>query len=271
MMSVHRIYNRLRSIEKIKQITLTTGLAIGGIVASGSVLPAGAFTLVFGEDINANSNASNIPNSQAAETAFLSNLTGSQTEGFESFNLGNSATNLSSIGATLTTANSLLSGVSTMPVNGRFPISGTNYYEVGSSGGNTTTTITFSTPVAAFGFYATDIENLEGIQLQLNDSANTLLTRARTAVTPISGSAMYYGIVAQNLSETFSSVTFSLSPVSADKQQDRFGLDNLRVATFAQLKAPGSATAVPEPFTVIGTLIGGTAAFRIRKRLKSNK
>jgi hypothetical protein len=29
------------------------------------------------------------------------------------------------------------------------------------------------------------------------------------------------------------------------------------------------STSVPEPFTVIGTLVGGTAAFRIRKKLKS--
>ena len=31
-----------------------------------------------------------------------------------------------------------------------------------------------------------------------------------------------------------------------------------------------AATAVPEPFTIVGTLIGGTAALRMRKRLKSN-
>jgi hypothetical protein len=30
-----------------------------------------------------------------------------------------------------------------------------------------------------------------------------------------------------------------------------------------------SATAVPEPFTIIGSIIGGTAAFRMRKKLKS--
>jgi hypothetical protein len=30
-----------------------------------------------------------------------------------------------------------------------------------------------------------------------------------------------------------------------------------------------TATAVPEPFTIIGTLIGGTAAFRMRKKLKA--
>jgi hypothetical protein len=32
-----------------------------------------------------------------------------------------------------------------------------------------------------------------------------------------------------------------------------------------------SAQSVPEPFTVIGTLIGGTAAFRLRRKLKSNR
>jgi hypothetical protein len=31
-----------------------------------------------------------------------------------------------------------------------------------------------------------------------------------------------------------------------------------------------SSTAVPEPFTVIGTLIGGTAAFRLKKKLKDS-
>jgi hypothetical protein len=30
------------------------------------------------------------------------------------------------------------------------------------------------------------------------------------------------------------------------------------------------ATSVPEPFTVIGSIIGGTAAFRMRKKLKSD-
>jgi hypothetical protein len=39
-----------------------------------------------------------------------------------------------------------------------------------------------------------------------------------------------------------------------------FSVDNLRV---------GEATSVPEPFTVIGTIVGGTAAFRMRKKLKA--
>jgi hypothetical protein len=35
--------------------------------------------------------------------------------------------------------------------------------------------------------------------------------------------------------------------------------------------AGAGATDVPEPFTVIGSIIGGTAAFRMRKKLKSSK
>jgi hypothetical protein len=31
----------------------------------------------------------------------------------------------------------------------------------------------------------------------------------------------------------------------------------------------GGATAVPEPFTIVGTLVGGTAAMRMRKKLKA--
>jgi hypothetical protein len=33
---------------------------------------------------------------------------------------------------------------------------------------------------------------------------------------------------------------------------------------------PANSTDVPEPFTIVGTLIGGTAALRMRKKLKSN-
>jgi sugar lactone lactonase YvrE len=34
--------------------------------------------------------------------------------------------------------------------------------------------------------------------------------------------------------------------------------------------APSTSTSVPEPFTIVGTLIGGTAALRMRKKLKSS-
>ena len=267
---------------KIKSLTLTTSIAVSGIIASGSVVPASAFSIFFGEDIGANSDNSAIPKSIIAKDAFFGKFTGPApaTEGFESFNLGDSAANLNSVGASIQTSNSYLSGVSNQPYNGRFAISGTKYYEVGNTativGGvptnKTTTTLTFNSPIAALGFYATDIENDDGITLQLNNSINgfnTPLTLQRTAAVNTSGSALYYGFVgAADGSETFDSVTFSLVSVDQYKVNDRFGIDNLTVATLSQLNS--SATAVPEPLTIVGTLIGGSAALRIRKKLKSS-
>jgi hypothetical protein len=42
-----------------------------------------------------------------------------------------------------------------------------------------------------------------------------------------------------------------------------------RTSAYALDITSPTATAVPEPFTIVGTLIGGTAALRTRKRLKS--
>jgi hypothetical protein len=42
------------------------------------------------------------------------------------------------------------------------------------------------------------------------------------------------------------------------------GLDDVTISTIS------SAASVPEPFTIIGSIVGGTAAFRMRKKLKSN-
>jgi hypothetical protein len=41
-------------------------------------------------------------------------------------------------------------------------------------------------------------------------------------------------------------------------------------AAFGSVVNASAATAVPEPFTIIGTLIGGTAAVRMRKKLKAS-
>jgi hypothetical protein len=40
--------------------------------------------------------------------------------------------------------------------------------------------------------------------------------------------------------------------------------------TFGSITPGPGTTAVPEPFTIVGTLVGGTAALRMRKKLKSS-
>lgn len=254
----------------IQRLTLTAGIAICGMITGSSITPVRAFTLFTGEDVNAGGNRidingnSTIPLSSAAELAFLNNFTGSATESFENVGSTNPANLPGIAGATIDTINSSPSGVESTPENGRFAITGTNYYRVGTSQGLTTTKITFANPMAAFGFYATDIENQEGITLLLEGTNGNTTFVIPTQANGISGAALYYGLVAENSNQTFNSVTFSLSPVSSiDKRNDRFGLDNLTVATYSQIKP------VPEPFTIIGTIVGGTAALRLRKKLKS--
>jgi hypothetical protein len=245
----------------IKSLALTTSLAVSGTIAIGAATPASAFRIFFGEDIGANGTVIGMPspiaNSIDKEARFRLNLSGFGTETFES-----------SPDGTLPLSTN---GVRSNPLNGRFAISGAKYYEVRTG----VYTINFANPLAAFGFYATDIENKEGITLQLNDLNNTLLTIERTITSPAdlanppSGSALYYGLIAQNPGETFTSITFNLAPVNdPNKANDKFGLDDLTFALSSQVNF--SATDVPEPLTIIGTLLGSSAAFRIRNKLKSS-
>ena len=61
-----------------------------------------------------------------------------------------------------------------------------------------------------------------------------------------------------NNNPVFSAIDGDLSLLAGDLSgfNDRVGINN--------------AATVPEPFTIIGTLIGGTAAFRMRKKLKAS-
>jgi hypothetical protein len=47
---------------------------------------------------------------------------------------------------------------------------------------------------------------------------------------------------------------------------DQIGFDNI---TLGSATAGGSSTQVPEPFTIVGTLIGGMTALRMKQKLKS--
>lgn len=264
---------------KIKSLALTAGIAIGGIIASGAFTPAQAFTVFFGEDRNASIGANPVngtnplTNSDAARANFVSNLTNVGTQTFESYATGATTplvvtypgAGTSTFDGTLTGPGNIRNGATSA---GRFPVSGTQSYEVTANG----FTINFNTPVAAFGLYGTDIGDFNGqLTLQLNDTANTLLTvpnsfgvNGTPAAAP-NGSALYYSFLTTDPNQTFTRVTFGNTAAGVDI----FGFDNLTVGTPLQVIGFNSAQSVPEPFTVIGSLIGGTAAFRMRKKLKS--
>jgi hypothetical protein len=72
----------------------------------------------------------------------------------------------------------------------------------------------------------------------------------------------FLGLVADDGSNQIAGLQFSL--VGGDAQG--FAIDNLRFN--ATVNNP--VQDVPEPFTIVGTIIGGSAAMRMRKKLKSN-
>jgi hypothetical protein len=55
----------------------------------------------------------------------------------------------------------------------------------------------------------------------------------------------------------------SIASISFQATNGYTELDNFKFGT-------ANAASVPEPFTIIGTLVGGTAAFRMRKKLKAS-
>ena len=134
--------------------TIALGLAVGS--------SASAATLTFfGEDLSSSALVplGATPNADSARADFLANLTGVGTEDFEgqsgSAPLGLTFPGSSgSITATLGGGSGSVQSVTPGTTNGagRYATSGSNYWEV-TAGGSGNFQITFSSAVAAFGFY----------------------------------------------------------------------------------------------------------------------
>jgi hypothetical protein len=99
------------------------------------------------------------------------------------------------------------------------------------------------------------------------------------------GQILKFRLFVNNTGDTFFTGAASLNPDNvAHARVEQNWLPNTALVSFEDLNggpydyndlsfsftpARSSATSVPEPFTVIGTLVGGTAAVRMRKKLKS--
>ena len=119
-------------------------------------------------------------------------------------------------------------------------------------GGNTSSALTFSQDANSYLFSGRGVDQLEndssGAAIFNFDKVNAVTFQFEADTTTATA----------NSNRVFSAIDADLSYLSS--------FSNGGAASF------GAVVAVPEPFTVIGTLIGGTAAFRMRKKLKaSNK
>jgi len=240
-------------------------IAMGAALFVLGTQGAGAEMRFFGEDINHTASpgledAIRIahPNSDAASAAFLSHLSGVATETFESF-VGGSSVNTLTFGldtATLSPALTVLN-LPTGTFNGVYPISGNQTLLQATGATQDVFTINFSSPQAAFGFYATDIEVSGNLTLRflLVDGTTTIDRPVPTlaTVTPNStGSVAYYGVI--DTANPFTRVSF----IRSLNTNDGFGFDDMTIGRVDAV--------VPVPGAVALTAIGVGLVGWLRRR-----
>ena len=225
---------------------------------AGCALPAlanAAPTIFFGENQTPAGGVSGAP--VTARNAFLAFLSaGVSTENFEAKPLGSPPIALSFTGG-LGTINATLTGGGALvgaPVTGTYATSGTQFYDNQFNAFK----ITFTSAIAAFGFYGTDIGDVnQALQITLDEGLGSqrVFTVANT-VGGANGSLLFWGIA--DVGQTFTSVSF------AQSGSDRFGFDDLTVGDVKQVTG-----GVPEASTWAMMIAGfGIVGFAMRARTR---
>lgn len=197
-------------------------------------------------------------NAATARANFMASLsTGVGTEDFESFPVGPAdPLNLSFPAATGTVTATLTGGGATIDGtagSGRFATSGSQFLQT-TSGGDFN--IAFSQPIAAFGFYATDLGDFAGdLQLTLSNGTTKMVT-VPTAGLP-NGNLVFWGF--RDNMDSYTNIAFlNTGP------DDVFGFDDMTVGDPTVILPP----TIPEPnaFLAVSLVALAAGARRWRKR-----
>lgn len=250
----------------MKSIRLKITLFIcAGFVGTLNGLAHAVPIVYFGENLTPGSTVSGSP--VTARNNFLADLVGVGSENFEGTAAGTTpplaltfpgssgsitATIASASGGVCSTATGAVGGISCNGL-GRFPTSGTNWYHT-----NDVFTITFSNPIAAFGFYGTDIGDFDGqVTATLNGGTTVSLTIPNMINAP-DGSLLFWGFI--DSTNSYTSLQFGNTASGSDV----FGFDDLVIGDRGQV-------AIPEPATLALFGLGfATLGAMRRKKLVFN-
>ncbi len=241
---------------KLTSLSLVTGIAVSGIVASGAFTPAQAVGTGVLLTTEAGYTGLKIDLSEY-KTGANNYTTGPQDIKYTNALKDNTITFTSTFpdGSTLG-QNSVDAGFYPLGSNGRIE---RNPVFAGLDATTGEIVFSFSAPVQQFGAFLNYNPGFSTDPTISTYSGDTFLTsyNLRTDGGSIS---------TPDLLDTF--VFRGIAEKSAVITSFRLGGSNIAAAGSANGQ---SSTAVPEPFTIIGTIVGGSAALRMRKKLKSTK
>jgi hypothetical protein len=217
-----------------------------------------AFSTFFGID-QGNGTPPTTPSlSLAARTSFRSAINTVGVEEFESASVGSPPASISFVGSgvTATATYSATESINNTTDSGAFATTGTHYID--ATQGVRDDRLAFSSPVAGFGFYVTDLSDggtspdQISIIATLAGGGGTQTFTTNVSASNTNSNVLFFGVVSTSPSALFSQVEIVNTATSID---DVHGIDDITVG----------ATAVPEPSS-LATLAASLRLLGYRRR-----